>query len=209
MVDASSQANEAMSASDWKAAYRKGTPHWADDLSPSLFAQEFVGEMRKAKAKTVLEVGSGNGRDSIFFARAGFNATAVDISPEAVDMAAKNAQDADVTISARVANAETLPFDDNAFDAFFSLSVMHSTKLDKSLPEVARVLKDGGLAFIYLYGNTVTAKGKTTDVIKLDDYINLLHEHGFILLDFYAEQEDEFDDAGEKHRLFVTLLQNG
>ena len=32
---------------------------------------------------------------------------------------------------------------------------------------------------------------------------------GFKILDSYTDNEDEFDEFGEKHRIFVVLLQKG
>ncbi|GAH19767.1 unnamed protein product, partial [marine sediment metagenome] len=63
---------KALSPRDWEEAYSEDPPHWAVDLTPSLFAQDFTKEMADRKLKSVLEIGCGNGRDSIFFARAGF-----------------------------------------------------------------------------------------------------------------------------------------
>lgn len=195
-----------MKPADWKKAYRKGTPHWAKDTEPTAFAADFVDVLTGVEAKSVLEVGCGNGRDSILFAKAGIKATAVDIAPEAVEMGKAAAEKAEAEVDFRVADGTKLPFDDETFDAFYSLSVLHSTDITKSIPEAFRVLASGGVAFIYLYGNTMTKDGDTKDVIELDDYLALLHDTGFAVDDFYCEEEDDYDDYGEKHRLFVALL---
>lgn len=192
---------------EWEAEYSGEVPHWAIDKNPSLFAQEFVGELKKQKAKRVLEIGCGNGRDSIFFSYAGFDVAAVDVSSHAIKLAEKNADDAKVIIDFQEANAEELPFKDGEFDAVFSLSVLHSTKLTKSVPEVNRMLSENGLAFIYIYGDTQHADGKQEEVITVDKYLELLKTLNFTVLDFYSEQEEKFDEFGEKHKLLVALLQ--
>lgn len=196
-----------MTPRDWEEAYSENPPHWAVDLTPSLFAQEFVKELTDRKLESVLEIGCGNGRDSIFFARAGLDVTAIDVAPSAIKLAEENAKEAGVDIDFKVANAEKLPFKDDEFDSVFSLSVLHSTKLKKSLPEVNRVLADKGLAFIYLYGDTEFADGKVEKVISVDDYVKLVESLGFTMLDFYDEQEADFDEFGEKHLMLVSLLQ--
>jgi len=199
---------EAMTPADWKAEYQKGVPHWAKDMTPSIFAKDFVKLMKGHKAESVLEVGCGNGRDSILFAKSGFKSTSIDIVPKAVELAKSNAKKAKVDIDFRVANVEKLPFDDASFGAVFTLSVLHSTNLKKSLPEVARVLKPEGVAFIYIYGDTQYDNGKPTeDTIKFSDYLRDLKALGFKVLESYINSEKEYDSFGEKHRIFVVTLQ--
>lgn len=199
---------EVMTPSDWKAEYKKGVPHWAKGMEPSVFAKDFVKLMKEHNADSVLEVGCGNGRDSILFAKSGFEATSIDIVPKAVELATTNAKKANVDIKFRVANVEKLPFEDVNFGAVFTLSVLHSTNLKKSLPEVARVLQPDGIAFIYIYGDTQFENGKPKeDTIKFNDYLKALRDIGFKVLKSYTEQQGEYDESGEKHRIFVVLLQ--
>ena len=191
----------------WEMEYKKGNPHWAEDKDPSKFAQEFVDTFRERGLKTILEIGCGNGRDSIFFAHANLKPTCIDVSPSAVKLAKTNFEEANVPVKIQVANAEKLPFEDNEFDGVFSLSVLHSTDLNKSLKEVFRVLKPKGLAFIYIYGSTQIPTGEEKDIIDLDAYLVLLQKVGFKIDDFYSEDEEEFDESGEKHKLFVSYLE--
>ena len=105
-----------------------------------------------------------------------------------------------------VANVEQLPFEDKEFEAVFTLSVLHATNLKKSLPQIARVVKQGGLVFIYLYANTESVNGGIENHTTVDDFTTLLKDNGFEMLDFYTEQEEEFDEFGEKHNIIVALL---
>jgi len=199
---------EAMTPADWKAEYQKGVPHWAEGIEPSVFAKDFVKLMKKNEVDSVLEVGCGNGRDSIHFAKSGFRATSIDIVPKAVELAKSNARKAKVDIAFKVASVEKLPFEDASFGGVFTLSVLHSTNLKKSLPEIARVLQPSGVAFIYIYGDTQYEDGKATeDTIKYTDYLRDLKTLGFKILESYTDTEQEFDEFGEKHRIFVVTLQ--
>uniref|UniRef100_A0A6M3L1M3 Putative methyltransferase n=1 Tax=viral metagenome TaxID=1070528 RepID=A0A6M3L1M3_9ZZZZ len=201
---------EAMTPADWKAEYKKGIPHWAKDMEPSLFAEEFVKLMKKHKVDSVLEVGCGNGRDSILFAKSGFKATSIDVVPKAVELAKTNILKAKVDVTVKVATVEDLPFDDAEFGAVFTLSVLHSTNLKKSLPEVARVLQPNGIAFIYIYGDTQFKNGKKTeDTITWSDYLSTLKKLGFKVLESYTDNEKEYDEFGEKHKIFVVKLEKG
>ena len=186
-----------MTPEDWQEAYSEGVPHWAEDLTPSLFAQQFIEEVRDASVgRRILEIGCGNGRDAIFFARAGFVVSAVDVAPGAVELARRNAEAAEVQIDLRVANAEQLPFPDGAFDALFSLSVLHASKLEVSIAETARVLAPGGLALIYIYADTTFADGHVETYTTVDQFLDLLTS-SYEVLDFYSEQENELDEYGE------------
>lgn len=201
------QDSKGLTPTEWEEEYSEDKPHWAEDMNPSEFAQEFAGKLKERKAKSILEIGCGNGRDSIFFAQAGFHVYAIDVAPSAIELAESNIEKAEEEVFTLVANAENLHFDNNKFDAVFSLSCLHATDLNKSMPEVYRVLKRKGIAFIYIYGDTTFADGRHEDIIKLDNYIKLIKEIGFKFLDSYSEQEDKFDEFGEKHRLFVSLLE--
>jgi len=196
-----------MNPEDWQESYEEGTPHWAEELTPSLFAQEFVDTLKENSITGhLLEIGCGNGRDSIFFARSGYTVSAIDVAQGAIDLARENAKKAEVSIDFQKANAEDIPYVDGYFDALFSLSVLHSSDLNKSIPETVRVIRNNGMALIYIYGNTQYADGRLETVISLDDYTTLLKESGYEIIDFYAEHEEEFDEYGEKHLVFVALL---
>lgn len=200
--------SEAMTPADWKAEYKRGTPHWAKDMEPSVFAKDFAKLMKKHKVDNVLEVGCGNGRDSILFAKSGFEVTSIDIVPKAVELAKTNAGKAKEDINFKVASVEKLPFDDASYGAVFTLSVLHSTNLKKSLPEIHRVLKIDSVAFVYIYGDTQFENGKKTeDTIGYEDYLNYLKSLGFKVLKSYRDNEKDFDSFGEKHHIYVVLLE--
>ena len=197
-----------MSPDDWKEAYEEGTPHWAVDLDPSLFAQDFVEELKNRKLSgKLLEIGCGNGRDSIFFSKAGFKVTAIDIAPGAIELSKENAKAAGVDVDFQEANAEDLPFEDSMFSAIFTLSVLHATNLNKSISESARVLKGNGLFFVYIYGSTESIDGTTEQTITIDSFMQLLKTAGYGILDFYSEQQEQYDEAGEKHQILVALAE--
>ena len=199
---------EKMSPADWKDEYQKGVPHWAEELKPSSFAKDFIKLMKSHKMKEILEVGCGNGSDSIAFSKAGFKVTSIDIVPKAIELAKKNAKKSGVNVNFKVASVEKLPFDDGIFGGLYTLSVLHSTNLKKSLPEIARVLQANGVAFIYIYGDTQFKDGKKTeDTIAFNDYLKNLKSLGFKILNSQKTQEKDFDEFGEKHLILVSLLQ--
>ena len=145
-----------MKPKDWAKAYERETPHWAESQEPSPLAPQLLEMLGKEPDNTILEIGVGNGRDSIFFAKKGNKVTGIDIASGAVEMAKKNAHLAGVLnkITFQIGDAEQLRFKDSSFDGVYSISVLHATDLKLSLKEVARVLRTQGKAIIYLYEKT-------------------------------------------------------
>ena len=192
---------------DWKKIYNEGNAHWVDDLQPSKFAQNFAKKMVDKNKKSVLEIGCGNGRDSILFALAKRKVIAIDIVPEAIKIAKANAEKAKVKIDFHVGTAENLEFKDNSFSALFALSVLHSTNIKKSMQEIYRVLKKDSIVFIYIYSNVEKIDGTKSSFISIDEFIDLVKKTGFEISDIYTSSEDEYDEAGEKHSIIVSELQ--
>jgi len=98
----------------------------------------------------VLEIGPGPGYTGLEWLKATENTklTCVEISPEMISVAEKNA--ADYGLSERVkyveGNAMSIPLGDNLFDAVFSNGSMHEWEDPVAVfDEIARVLKPGGL----------------------------------------------------------------
>lgn len=151
----------------WIKSYAQEIPHWARTLAPSKLAMIFLRAVKKNKLTDgeVLEIGCGNGRDSIFFAQNSLRAVGVDVSEVAVRLAKKNTECLRVkNVKFRVADAEKLPFAAARFFAVYSIAVLHSTNLRKSIGEVVRVLKPGGIAVLHIWQRTVfLKKGKTQE----------------------------------------------
>ena len=192
---------------DWKKIYKAGNTHWADDLQPSKFAQNFAKKMVDENKKSVLEIGCGNGKDSILFSLAKRKVTAIDIVPEAIKIAESNAEKAKVKIDFHVGTAESLKFKENSFSALFTLSVLHSTNIKKSMQEIYRVLEKDSIAFIYIYSDVEKIDGAKSLFISVDEFIDLVKNTGFEISDIYTLSEDEYDEAGEKHSIIVSELQ--
>ena len=97
----------------------------------------------------MLDYGCGEGAyAAIEGARHGQNVTAVDLSPVAIDMARRHAEQAGVAdkIDFRVMNAEALELLDDEFDFVCGYGVIHHLDISVSLREITRVLKPHGAA---------------------------------------------------------------
>jgi SAM-dependent methyltransferase len=100
----------------------------------------------------VIDLGSGTGRNSFYFAGLGAQVSGLEISKTALEMAEKNAREAGLTIDYRKQSiGETLPFRGAEFD--IALDVTSSNSLSEAerdiyLIETRRVLKEGGYFFV-------------------------------------------------------------
>jgi ubiquinone/menaquinone biosynthesis C-methylase UbiE len=102
------------------------------------------------RGRHLLEIGCGMGYDSLEFLKRGVRVTAIDLTENAVRMAARHFEVEGVKPEAvQVGDALALDFPDSSFDAVWSNGVLHATgDTQRAIDEVRRVLKPGGRAII-------------------------------------------------------------
>jgi SAM-dependent methyltransferase len=120
----------------------------------------FLDRLQAIDARRLLEIGAGTGEDSVFFADAGLDVVAVDLSPANVARCRAKG------LTAYARDFLNLGFDPESFDAVYAMNcLLHVPNAD--LPEVLRavrtVLKPGGLLFIGLWGNESSSEGPLED----------------------------------------------
>ena len=96
--------------------------------------------------KDVLELGCGAGQWSVWLAQHGARVTGLDLSERQLSHARRSAAAASVDVTWVQGSAESLPFDNATFDLVLSdHGAMSWGDPDRTLPEVARVLRPGGI----------------------------------------------------------------
>lgn len=118
---------------DWKAAERDG----------------FLALLQQEHKGTLLEIGSGPGRDGAFFRDNGLEVTCIDLSPEMVRFCREKG------LNARVLDVADLDFAPASFDAVYAMnSLLHLTKaeLPGVLRKISAVLRPTGLFYLGLWG---------------------------------------------------------
>ena len=90
----------------------------------------------------VLELGCGTGYFTREIVKTGALVTAIDISPELLDIARREVQAANVTFA--LDNAYDLSFGEGSFDSVIGSSVLHHLEIARAVCEMFRVLKPGG-----------------------------------------------------------------
>jgi SAM-dependent methyltransferase len=129
-----------------KAGWAHFTPVQALTTAP---AATLVAFARVAPGHRVLDVGCGTGVVAVTAARLGATVSGVDMTPDLLDVAQRNATTAGVQVDWHEGDAEALPFPDRAFDVVVSqFAHMFAPRPAVAASEMLRVLKSGGtLAF--------------------------------------------------------------
>lgn len=200
----------------WIKSYKRDDlPHWAKSYKPSLLAKKFIKVLEKNgfKKGRVLEIGCGNGRDSLFFAQKNFSAVGVDISPEAVAICKNRRKKLKINktkVDFIVADVEKLPFKKETFVGAYSIGVLHTTYLKKSFKEISRVLKKDGIAVIHFWEKTVLFPSKK--IIKnysIEEVKEVLASLPFEVLSFesgVSKTKKGFDEEYGFHEHSAIIL---
>lgn len=116
----------------------------ATELIPEL-GPELVRACRVGAGHRVLDVAAGAGNAAIPAARAGASVTAADLTPELFAAGRARAAQEGVEVDWQEADAEALPFADDAFDIVMScVGVMFAPRHQRSADELVRVCRPGG-----------------------------------------------------------------
>ena len=108
---------------------------------------------------SALELGCGTGFFLLNLKQAGVldEGHVTDLSPGMVKVAVRNAESLGFAVEGRVADAESLPYDDDTFDLVGGHAVLHHIPdLDLAMREVLSVLKPGGR---FVFAGEPTEKG--------------------------------------------------
>lgn len=119
---------------------------------PNNFASRAFKVIKQTGAKTLIDLGCGNGRDSLFFARKGLHVTAADFSESDLDQLRKLVE------KKKLANIEVvrqditrLKFEPNSFDVIYAHLSLHyfTDKATKRIfNQLHSLLKKDGLLFV-------------------------------------------------------------
>jgi ubiquinone/menaquinone biosynthesis C-methylase UbiE len=126
---------------------------WQDAPIPFLQDRDVLRLLRDNRVDTVLEPGSGDGRNSRHLDRMGFHVTAVDISEAALSIAShRAAQDGYNRIVHLQQDVSRLNFVGESFDAVICADTLGQLEHPESaLAEFKRVLRPGGILLFNLF----------------------------------------------------------
>lgn len=142
----------------WSISYDQRCVDYARGRFDAIVPDEVIAQLPYDRA---LELGCGTGFFLLNLIQAGVarRGSVTDLSPGMVKVATRNGQALGLDIDGRVADAEGIPYDDDAFDLVVGHAVLHHIPdVELSLREVVRVLKPGG-RFVFAGEPTTVGDG--------------------------------------------------
>lgn len=149
------------------------------------------------EGKRVLDVGCAGGFMSEAIGEKGASVVGIDPAEDAIAAARSHAEGSGLDVRYDVGVGENLPYDDGSFDAVVCVDVLeHVADLSKTIAEIARVLKPGGVfAFDTINRNPIA---RFATITMAEDVLRLL-PRGTHDPDMYirpSELLSQFDKAG-------------
>ncbi len=141
---------------DYKKQHRWYEKRWSLNKSyggekkiPNNEVVKFIKTIKKSNQhKKVLDLGCGEARHAIAFAKEGFETYGLDFSKNAIKKAKENARKANVSIKFSVGNGIKPPYQENSFDVVLDAGFLHHIKKKdwaNYLRGLRRILRHGGL----------------------------------------------------------------
>lgn len=172
----------------WEKFYKKRGRYY---LSPHPEFNKVISKFQAHKVHNVLDLGCGSGRHTVELARAGFSATGIDFSKEALNLAKKWSEREDLSIKFLLENFhKKLDFKDASYDAVLAIDSVHYDTRDSmllTLNEIERVLRDKGILFITL--PTGIGNPSVTHLIFTKDEILEMIERRFRIIESFLDEE--------------------
>jgi SAM-dependent methyltransferase len=190
-------------------------------LTPSFAAEEALKVFKKKNISSIIELGAGLGRDTIFFAKNNIKVEALDYSETAVKSIKKKIKEFNLTkfVSAKVFDVrKKLPFKNNSIQGIFShmlyCMALKNLEVQNLNNEILRVLVKGGVN-IYTVRNFEDGDYKNGVHIEDETYQN----DGFII-NFFSKKKiekllvgfnnikiDRFNEGDFPRKLFIVYNQ--
>ena len=190
-------------------------------LTPSFAAEEALKVFKKKNISSIVELGSGLGRDTIFFDKNNIKVEALDYSKTAITSIKKKIKELNLSkfVSAKVFDVrKKLPFKNNSVQGIFShmlyCMALKNSEVQSLNNEILRILEKGGVN-IYTVRNFEDGDYKNGIHIEDESYQN----DGFII-NFFSKEKikellvgfsnikiDRFNEGDFPRKLFIVQNQ--
>lgn len=152
---------------------------------PNPFAYEVGRAIEKRDYATLLDVGCGDGRDSIYFAEQGLKVTSVDFSESGLE----RLREKNPAIQAHLGDIRHLDFPENSFDiiyAHLSLHYFDEETTKNIFAKKYKILKPGGMFFVKCKSTKDPFFGQGEKIAE--NMYMLKHVRHFFSPEYMAEQ---------------------
>lgn len=151
------------------------------------FPRSFIDSFSAKSGVSVLDIGSGPGRDALIFQTAGKVLTCLDASQAMINICKARG------LNALLGDFNHLPFDDASFDgawAYTSLLHVPKAEIDQPLREIHRILKPNRILGIGMIEGDWEGYRESSGVslprwfsyYQKDELVNIIARHGFSLI---------------------------
>lgn len=159
---------------------------WTENNLPtSRFANRVYLFLKNKKSKTILDIGCGGGRDSVFFAKKGYQVISMDIFADAFQRT--KLKTAGIKFIKK--DVKKINFKPDTFDVIYahlSLHYFDDKTTDRIISNLYKILKPGGYIFIKCKSirDPLFGKGKKIE----ENYYNFGHKRHFFTKDYMTEK---------------------
>ncbi len=172
---------------DYKRKAAKGQSHWLQrDSSVESFIRALETEYDGLEDLTVLDAGCAQGRDTAEIFNYEINARGIDYNPEFIELARRD----NPRICFDIGNIEELSYTKEQFEGVYCVNTLFYTDPKRSLPELERVVKRGGIILVTLDEKIVDLdKDEVIHTLDVDKALRYFRSSD-VLKREYKERED-------------------
>lgn len=192
----------------WNERYK--SQEYVFGKTPNVFYQQ---EIDKLVPKTILFPADGEGRNSVYAAKIGWNVFAFDISEEGKKKALKLAEEFNVEIDYRVGELPKLGFYPKQFDAIALLYAHFKPEIRSSYHQILiQKLKKGGIVILEAFGKKHLEYKKENPDIGGPSQLEVLFSKEEILEDFknfeiqLLEETEIALNSGSSHKGMGSVI---
>lgn len=207
-----------MVAKSWDQVYSKGfMTMWYPNEDIVRFCSRLIQKQLthddydvKRPIKRVLDLGCGNGRHAMYFARQGFKTAGIDVSEQAIEWANDWARRESLEIDFRIGDIENLPFEEQTFDVVVAHGVLdhvHMETARRAAAEVKRVLRPRGLFYCDLRSTEDFEYGVGDEAGPNTFVVSEGYEQGLVQ-HFFSQPETEALFDGLFRILYSEITEN-
>jgi 2-polyprenyl-3-methyl-5-hydroxy-6-metoxy-1,4-benzoquinol methylase len=178
--------------------YKSDKPEYATQPNALL-----VSTVEGRKPGRALDIGMGQGRNSVFLALKGWDVTGFDMSDEGISTARRNAERAGVKINAHLQNEDAFDYGTNQWDLIVFMYEPFPITSAAYVDRLQKSMKPGGIVVIEGFGEEETVKNRPTTAIDPDRLLAAFRD--FRLL-HYQDVVATPDWGGPKPRRVVRMI---